>query len=221
MPFLSGCNYNSVLLQYLELIQVRCDTVPFQRVLFHAVQRISFSAQVGSTAAEVLPLQCCVVGSIPTSFSFACPPSGLRTLGGIQTTFSWPGPPTFSRPLLAVGGRHVPRGSPFVRGTPPGSRLAGCGQFREASRICTYERYGKLLIASIRAYTYNIRVYVQYTDNILHRIYVKIPTIYLALRAGFKEPVPKHQFSPCTYARIRSIFTYLCQKYVLWILNTY
>ncbi len=39
------------------------------------------------------------------------------------------------------------------------------------TRICTYFLYGKLLGASIRAYPYNIRVYVQYTDNILHHIH--------------------------------------------------
>ena len=43
-------------------------------------------------------------------------------------------------------------------------------------RICTYTRiltyflYAKLLGASILQYTYNIRVYVQYTCNILNHI---------------------------------------------------
>jgi hypothetical protein len=44
------------------------------------------------------------------------------------------------------------------------------------ARICTYTRiltyfmYAKLLGASILSYTYNIRVYFQYTYNILNHI---------------------------------------------------
>ncbi len=74
-------------------------------------------------------------------------------------------------------------------------------------RICTYKRiltyslYAKMLGVLICTYTYNIRVYVQYTYIILN--YIRAYTL----------PVQNHHFSPCTYMHVYAVYSRINDRY--------
>ncbi len=81
------------------------------------------------------------------------------------------------------------------------------------TRILTYFLYGKLLGASMLSYTYNIRVYVQNTYNILNHIhtytskYIQYTCIFLGTRT--KSPF----FTLHVYERICSIIIRINDRY--------